>query len=468
MPEPRRIPLNPSDYFFYSHHRMMQRRSEGGNIAFMMMDIDGHIDPDRMRSILRSLFLAHPVLMARLKISLLSGRPYWRLPDERDDAAGIASKEAYVFEDLRAADNARGCMTSLCQQRYLPGWNLTSGPQIRLEHYALPGKKSVFCLRWPHPLMDAGGTMWLLAELARIGEGDANATPNNALLSPDGPRPDHACIDPLAGFSMMKKFSLFLESFSTQRRHGKFNVNTLFENKPPPFRDQRFIHRHWDAESFQRVREHAKRSTPPGPGIYARYLAASVFRALHRIFSDRGVDTDAYMITMPMNIADLVASGSAPVPRPIPGNYLVSPTLWARRDIVEDKTALAEDIFRQFNTYLETQSPLKQWAMIWAASFARASVYQWLMRLPLGLEALSSGYSYYGEISRPLRDFCGAKVSNLWGASPLPTPPGWNPAFSKFGDQINLSLTYARPAIDDELARRYVDLIEEEAFDGTE
>lgn len=434
----------------------------------MMMDLNGQVDPDRLRGILRNTLAAHPVLMARLKTSLLSGRPYWRLPDDRIAAAEIAAEEAHVFEDLRADEDGREKMRSLCQDRYLPGWNLKSGPQIRLEHYALPWNRSAFCLRWPHVLMDAGGAMWFLAELARFGDLDEHATPDDIPPPPNGPLPDDACIDPLAGLPLNRRLSLFVSSFAAQRRHGRCRVETLFEGAAPRYCDQRFIHREWDAERFRRVRENARRWTPPGPGLYARYLAACVFGALHRIFVDRGVKTEVYLITLPMNIIDIRPSGRPGAARPIPGNYLVSPTLRARREIVADRAALAEDIFRQVNAYLETETPLKQWALIRAASVARASVYQWLMRLPLGLEALSSGFSYYGEIARPLRLFCGAEVTNLWGASPLPTPPGWNPAFSKFGDQINLSLTYARPAIDDALAHRYVDLIEEEAFGGPE
>ena len=87
------------------------------------------------------------------------------------------------------------------------------------------------------------------------------------------------------------------------------------------------------------------------------------------------------------------------------------------------------------------------------------------MRLPLGFEALSSGFSYYRQLPALPRTLGGASVRNLWGAGPLPTPPAWNPTFSIYGQTLNLSLTYARPAISDALAEQYVACVEREILD---
>ena len=68
-------------------------------------------------------------------------------------------------------------------------------------------------------------------------------------------------------------------------------------------------------------------------------------------------------------------------------------------------------------------------------------------------------------MSHRIRSIAGAKITNLWGCAPMAVPPGWNPIFNKFEGQMNLVLSWAHPAVPDELARRYVDLIEEEIFE---
>ncbi|MCP5118913.1 MAG: hypothetical protein GY953_49510 [bacterium] len=63
---PRRLRLNPVDYFFYCHHRLMQRRGEPGYVTFMTLDLDGHIEPARLRTTLERGFIAHPTLNVTL------------------------------------------------------------------------------------------------------------------------------------------------------------------------------------------------------------------------------------------------------------------------------------------------------------------------------------------------------------------------------------------------------------------
>ena len=442
---------------------MMQRKADGGNIALMTMEVDGHIEPDHIRTILQHAFVGHPVLMSPLRFSILTGRPYWKIPGNKGEASAKAVQKAHVYHDLRDKSSWEARLERFCQGRYAPDWDLLEGPQITLEQYALPWNQTRFCLRWPHLLMDAAGAQWFLAELSRLGELGSDVIEQEARNRLPEISSDDQTVYPLRGASLMKRLGLFLSSFRAQRQHSRFKGETLFKTKPR-FKNQRYIHRRWDA---QRIKAMAEKHVPPGAGLYARYLAVCVFRAIHRVFADFHIEPEAYFISMPQSVSDFgQANASSPV-RPVPGNYLVTPTLWGRRDLIQDKRALCEDLDRQLKAYHENRTALMQWAMLWMASSSRAFFYQWLMRLPLGLETLSSGFSYFREISRPFRTLCGARVTNLWGAGPLPTPPGWNPVFSKFDDKLNLALTYPRPAISDNLARRYVELIESEIFESS-
>ena len=208
----------------------------------------------------------------------------------------------------------------------------------------------------------------------------------------------------------------------------------------------------------------AKQAVPAGPAPYARFLAASVMRALHRLHEENSVSTDAYMITLPMRVGASQPEARLVEKRPVPGNFLVTPVICCTPQQVADRRVLDEAVFDQVQDYLRQELDLAQWTLMRAASLIHAWFYPLIFKLSMGVNVLSSGFSYYGAIEQPVRSIAGATITNCWGGGPLPMPPGWNPVFSKFGDGLNLSLTYARPAISDELADRYLELIASEAF----
>jgi hypothetical protein len=462
----RRIPLNPCDYLYYAHHRMLERTVRAGNLAYMMIDAEGHADPELVRNALAAAMAAHPVTMAPLKVSIMSGHPYWSIPQRPDMTARRAANEAFVHDDLRVATGWQDRLERLCEQRYHARYDLAAGPQVRLEQYSLPDDRTRFRMSWPHLLMDAEGAQWLLSEIARQSQPPRGATrtdagnPSSTVPARPPVPPDDKMIDVLAGRSFVERLRLFRRGFSRAGEHKSLTLRPITPHRRVDLESFGLIHRHWEPSQVVALQANAKRVTPTGPALYARYLAACVIRALHRIYAECGVQTDAYLITFPMR----PSLGSALATRPIPGNYLVSPVLCVRRAGAADYSALGEEILRQIESYRRDQGDLSQWAMVWLASFARVSLYDWILRLPLGFEALTSGLSYYGEITPPLRSFAGLKVTNFWGGGPLGSPPGWNPVFSRFQDRLNLSLTWNRPAVPDELACRYAQLIEEEVL----
>lgn len=458
MAPPRRIRFNPNDYFFYSHDRMMRRQGGGANIAFMSMDLEGPVDPSKLTAAVRATFVAHPVLLAGIRITLPMGRPYWRIPRDVDAAASSQSAVAVTHDDFSQAAAGVARAEALWQTRCGPKWDLRTGPQMRVELYSLPERKSRICIRWPHLLMDAEGAMLFLSELAQ------RSCDEGTDVQVDGLHTDERLVDPLKGCGFFSRARLAVAGLRGMSGDKSLKVHTLFENSRPAYQDQRCLHRAWSEDRFVAMCALAKACVPAGPAPYARYLAVCIVRALHRIFTDQGVDTDAYLITLPHSIS--AAPGDVAHTRPLQGNYIVSPTLCGPKSLINDRQAMAAELTRQLNEYSGTEMQRKQWAISWAANFSRAGFYQLLMRLPLGLEALSSGFSYYGTIRAPIEAICGARITNLWGAGPLPTPPAWNPVFARFGNTLNLSLTYTRPAISDELAARYIGYIEEAMFEG--
>jgi hypothetical protein len=466
MTQSSRILLNPCDYLYYAHHRMLERTVRIGNFAYMMMDAEGQAEPELIRDALAAAMAAHPVTMAPLRISLFSGHPYWRIPTPRDFAARLAVEQAYRYDDLRTVSDWQTRLEQLCLERYSSGGDLASGPQVRLEHYALPENRTRFRLSWPHLLMDAEGAQWFLLEIARHSQALAGTNLQEADKSapavPTKPptSADDQTMDVLAGRSFMERLRLFRQGFAHAGEHKGLTLRPIVPHHRVDVESFGLTHLRWNPTQVAAIQARAKSVTPPGPALYARYLAARVVRALHRIYGECGVTTDAYLITFPTR-PSLPQAGAA---RPVPGNYLVSPVLCVRRESALDDFALGSEISRQLEIYRERHGDLTQWAMVWLASFLRASAYDWILRLPLGFESLTSGFSYYGEISPPVRSFGGTKIINFYGGGPLTSPPGWNPVFSRYEEELNLSLTWNRPAMPDELAHRYAQLIEEEVL----
>lgn len=467
MTSARRIFLNACDRLFLGHHQMQLRDGNRGNIAFMMLDLDGDVACEPMREALAKAMIAHPVTMAGLRVSQPVGKPFWKIPSSPVDAAKQAAVRAHVYEDLRNEPQWETRLEVLCQERCVPAWDLRGGPQVRLDHYALPEGRTRLCFHWPHPLMDAEGAQWFLGSMGERDEPPCDSRDAGAEASTDRPSCllcDDQAPQILVGRSRRDRWRLFRRGMASQRIADGLTVRPIVPETPHVRCEYRLLHKHWNADQVGRMQATAKRSVPSGPAPYARFLAASVMRALHRLYEEQGAVTDAYMITLPMRVgasrpeADLVGK------RPVPGNFLVTPTICCTTEQVADRQALDQTVFDQVQDYLRQELDLAQWTMMRAASLIHAWFYPLIFRLSMGVNVLSSGFSYYGVIKQPGRSIAGATITNCWGGGPLPMPPGWNPVFSKFGSELNLSLTYTRPAVSDELAGRYVELITSEAF----
>lgn len=473
----------------------MRRTRAGGTVGFLVLECDGHAPPEQVRAALAEALLAHPIALARARVGVVLGRPYWQLPDPEHvtQLACRAAEACFVHDDLRTAPDPTRAFHDLLEHRFLPDWDLSNGPQVRLEQYTLPEDKTCFCLRFPHAFMDAGGGQWFLAELGRYSPPAAAAdgktsTAIGALAPrelPDELAPDDRPLAPLQDYSLFERIKLCRAGFKLGSEFRGLRFAPLAPMPAPPLASQGIVYRSWPAANVRQMRVNADRFAPAGPAPHARYLAACVIRALHALYTERGLHADAYPVSLPLGILDDADNDESPakefagtarprkdaVPaaaRPMPGNYLVAPTLYGRRELVHDRVALGRDLLNQLEHYYAQRGHLAQWAMVYFASWLRVGMYDFVFKRGIGVEPLASGFSYYGQIPRPVRRICGAKVTNLWGTAPLGTPPGMNPIFNKHQGKLNLGLAFNRPAISDELARRFTDLIEREIFSETE
>lgn len=441
----RRHRLNPCDYLFFAHHDMMQRCGQTGNLPFMVLDTAGPLDPARLKSAVDAALAAHPALRTRARVSLLSGRPAWCEVDQLD-------QPAVVTHDLRNDSNWLAAADNLCQSQYALGWNQFRSPQVRLELYRGPADASRVCLRWPHSLMDAEGAQWFMHEVNRLGQSQRPPAP--AAL-----RGDDEMIDPLAGRAFGERIKLCRNPSGGGRHEQHFTLNGLADG-PTDAGRWRFFHRDWSGEAWTRLRANADRVCPSGPARFSRYLGVCVLRALNRLFVEHGMSVPRWQVTLPMRLRGV------PVERPLPGNYLVAVSLAATTETVADRVRLAEDLARQIQAFHDSQADLANAALVWAMQWFRLSQYRFLHRWVMRKrQPYASGFSFYGEIDPPLRELLGARVTNFWGGGTLSAPPGWNPVFSRFGDRLNLCLSWLDGYHRAATAGRYLELIDAEMLD---
>ncbi len=455
----RRVRLNPCDFLFWGQHKMNARRGEGGNVAFMLMDLEGTIEPSWMKAAFGATLREYPVTLGRFGSTLILGRPYWEVPADIGAAAKAAADSAYRHEDLRSSADWSKALADRSAIGNTRDWPIKRGPLVRLEHYTLPENRTRLIIRWPHMLMDAEGAQWFLSELHRCGTGEKSSAARPAAISHD----DRA-IDPLRDYGLLQRCGLFKRGSGYQRTNAQWKLANLPLPKAAGEIEHRNIHRNWSADETLRMQAAAKASAPKGPLLYARHLAASVVRAMHRIYLRENAYTEAYLITLPMRVGASSPADQLFKSRPLTGNYLISPMICIPSVAADDKRAIGEAILSQLSDYHAQRGDLLQWTMMWAASLIHAWVYEAIFLLPLGGGKFSTGFSFYGEIDPPVRQMGNAKVVNLWGGGPNTNPPALNPVFSRFGDRLNFTLTYTWPVVSDELAAAYMACIDEEIF----
>jgi hypothetical protein len=460
------IPLNPCDYLYYVHDRQVRKLGIGGSVGFLIVETAGYADPGAVQRAFAATLAEHPVTLAKLRFTPILGHPTWSLPDDIPQAVSRAMQVAYRFDDFTSSTDWEHQLNACLQARFSPSWELFPTSLMSLEQYALPGDRTWLSLRWPHMLMDAGGGQWFLSELGRFSQTGPDTPGERAAELAS----DYQLIDPLAEKSLWQKLNLCWRGLSHKSEYQSLRVAAITPKPPPRIESQGFIRKTWPADMVRRMRTNAESFAPPGPASHARFLAACVIRALHQIYTQRNIIVDAYPVSLPLSMTDTESEDDdavrAPSRRPMPGNYLVAPTLYGRRELIDDRVALGQDLLKQLQEFYARDGHLSQWAMIWLASKMRVWMYDWVYKRRIGVEPLASGFSYYGQIPRPVRRICGTKVTNLWGTAPLSTPPGWNPIFNKHQGKLNLGFAYNRPAIPDDLANEFVARIEREIFEA--
>jgi hypothetical protein len=294
--------------------------------------------------------------------------------------------------------------------------------------------------------MDADGAF---AFLRRV------ATPNDWPALPDRE------VDPLSGQGIRNRIQLFREGL-----RGQNQLSTLVTSPPPTYQSEpigafHFTRRLGTPDDWARITTRAKSVTPPGAGLYARYLAACMLRTQHQLFQRQGWKTPYYATSFPMRISTVGSN------RPVHGNYIVSPILYVSSDEVEDEALVGKAVLRQIEAYQAAQGDLQQCAVLWMLSRVRPWQYRAIMRSAVSRSPILTGFSYFQADAKLFFDqVLGVPIVGAHCGGVVAVPPGWNPVFCRHGDRISLTVAWTTGCPPDALAIEFADLIAQTVLSG--
>lgn len=439
---PTRIPLNRCDYHFLTLQRSAKDATVCRFKATMGFDVAGEIASDDLRARMLDALGGMPVLAGRLRYSKVFARPAW----EVGEPASII-EDAYRFEDLTSASDPIAAAEASVERAASGAIDLSRPPILRLHHLRTREFDRVV-LAWPHPLMDGQGGYEVLR---RIGGAKDAAGGQSIESAPTRRLP----FEKPPGLRSVRAFRGFL----AQRAVSRIQTKLPPLGKIDPAEQVRFARRLNDSGSFETIATMAKRLTPGGPGLYARYLAACTIRALRRLYDNHGWHTPNYAISFPMR-----PGGMSAVNQPL-GNYLVAAALQVPHDVALDWPRLGEAIARQVTAFSTTGADKDQWELLGAAGMMRPGQYHAMMKSSVAMTPLISGYSYFqAEDDQPVEQFAGRPIVRTLFGGMATVPPAWNPVFWRHGPRITMTLAWPVGFIDDALAIEFADLIEQEAL----
>ena len=443
----RRILLSPCDYHFLVIQHSTTRRHSSSEVSFVTLEFKGHPVGSRLKAALRRAMTDNPATFGRIGYTLPRARPYWQI-ERIDDPA----QAAYRYHDFRERNDWPDCVHEGIGRAINTPWDFSRPPLIRLDHFDGPAGRACLCMQWPHALMDAEGAHLFLRELSRLA--DAPDSPRPAGLLPLQQRND-----PLDDQSLVQRLKLFRAGMKAHSRTNGLPAKRLLIGPPDGPIPYRYTVRFGAAEDFERIKANARRFAPPGAGLYARFLAACVLRALHRLYRRHNVDTPNYLLAFPSGIN---APGS---PRTVTGNYVVVYTIAAGANQVEDMNGLGEHIQKQVAGFREPHAGRDQWAMFWMAGQMRPWQYRRLMWTSMGNTRVHSGFAYYqADTDPPWRHLAGAEIEGVRLGGVVMSSPGWNAVFCRYRERMVFNLSWMSGCCQEHIATEYADLVAEEAL----
>jgi len=398
---------NPYDLLFFAADVAQRRLGLPGTTAHIHLELDGHVDLDRLRGAFDALRRRYPVLCARCETSAWTGRPRWRL----DRRPRLADVHVHTLTNHECAQVTDGLLNRPIDGRR----------QDPVELHVLRGPANdVVVLRWTHALMDGRGGLILLEELHRLWKDPrAMAAPDVG----DEGRDDYRQI--LGNATRAQRCRAALRLLTGRTARGPVGIPPIVRAGPVRCSPVRHILRVLTPVQRRQVEANAARICPDAR--LSDYLRATGVRALHETVpaaSRRaGVYTLlAYIDNRRHGLGGVCWNLTSALPLVVPVELAMDRARLARllRKQMENHRAAGTATEDALNLWWVTRLPTAWLAALARGAFARddALTGRLAMRAPLSLPL-----GILGPFARPLPVFCGRPLRNYYAfRAPLPRP----------------------------------------------
>ena len=420
---------NPLDLLFFAGEQATRRAGLPGVHVHIHMELGGTLDVAGLRRALLDLYRVYPAIGARRELSLVTGRPRWRLDVPAADPRRIV--RVHTLSPATTAQMQHAAETLLATP--LDAANL---PPVQFHVFRGLPTGDVLVMRWPHALMDGRGAFTILEELDRL----YVERPERATLHTAGDEDRDDFNQMLQRYTPLERVKMLRE---LRQNTAKTGPVIHLSQAPIPARGGRLRHvlRTLTPQETAQVDETCRRVS--GTPLSGDFLRACALGALHEVLR-RPVPADAVYTTNSL-LDNRRRQGPA-----VCWNLTSALPIVVPAAMVEDCQATTALIHRQMIAHVRARSAHRYYAafalLLRAPTAYVGALLKTNMRSSkpaakgMGLaQTPSLRLDFIGPFTRPLPTFCGTPLINHYGYSTLLPQPGFALHVNLTRERLNVS-----------------------------
>lgn len=426
--------MRPPDGFLIAMDAFMRRTGQGAHASQSVLELDRAPEVPALRDATRRVVEKHPLLRARIRRHWLTFLPYWEAPATKTGALPLGlwhedGSPGLLGPEARTVPDAEDFLAGQMQPPYdadadANGSRRLRGPHgppanARLDLLERRDGRCQLALSWSHVLMDGKGAELLLAELARLCEGE-----------------DLDCSVPDSGAPAMtfkEKFRLAGRAVRRMAALSNLGVRSLSGPKP---RAGRCCFQVVTLDPADSAAIRSRAQTLTGSLFPLPFYLAGVMRAHNAIFARRGETPKNFVAAVPVQMRRRGARG------PIFNNHMTILFFSASQEDLQAFEPAANALKLQFVDMMRRRLDASFAMILEMMLRAPSRLFMKIVRLQFGGEVSSFFHSHTGPFAPGLTTFAGATIENANHLPCLGAPPGSGIFFADHGDRINITLSW--------------------------
>jgi len=429
-PAAEAIPLTGADAFLRAFDAETRRWNDASHLSQLVLRLGPGFDLDAFERVLAEVAAANPILRAPVGRRGGLGAPVYRV--------GSAARAALPRVDRHEAGDAPlgRPLPPLFPQRLNEARSGRRGELLRVDavRYAGGEHGTDLAFTWLHLLLDGAGSELFVAflEACRAGARSPAATP----------AADRAGAPPEVSLPASLRERGAMATAWQQRMNalGELRVRSLAGPRRRVRQDLTYeLYAFPEAVSARICARAGELAGFLTPMLF--YLAVAI-RAHHAVLRARRLETDAYVVPLPVNLRPKGAEG---------GMFRTRVSMiWfqVRAALADDFDALLAELKQQRRSAIRDRQIEAGVAAMDFARFAPARLYARMARRPMRGELCSFFFAYTDRFCHDLERFFGAEVEDGFHAPSVPASPGSGLVFSLRGDRLNCTHVWQREVLD--------------------